>query len=1158
MANNIIYVVTRNSGGIYTSVDEGATFTQLTTTAITAEVNDIALGDRKYKHSVITYGDGISTTPYYSLDGGSTYQAGQNTFGKQVSYVGQFTYVFGSTNTVSGGGSKLEMSFDEGQTIGATIDVAPLFNYTGSVFNNITVTGFDFLNSAGGYITIAGDQNNGAADQILTRTFDRGQSFPDALILPGSMGIIRGVWVSPEKNVVFAIGDPDSQRGSLYSINPSLTEAPVPVILGGVMVGSVVNNLSVKFASVPPTYNTDPLNLDPNIDYIKFKSKVYFLDSASKLFYSNDSGLTWELRSTLPGICVDIVALSENIVIALSKSPVAILKSTDGGRTFTSNPQPSWIDPRAISATPIIECDACSAEFSTLINVPGDCYRDDRLVGTLCKPPYIYSDFLGACAKPSTIVPMNIVIALDYSQSVSRPPSLDELGLFRGLIELLITKLEDRLLDQSIKIAIVGWSSSACIQQDFTSDINTIRTVINTTPPGNLCNNNGTNHTDMNCTAIRLLHQGSVARPDAENILLLFTDGTDGVRADPGVKRDCDLSDIGILPIVLSDAPQTRENWDARNPNNMYKLIKNAKEQLNGGIGFKYIVTILGDEFERYSTEGFLVKYPGIDQASRLGTDYIIPSKVPNRPNSYYLLDGGYFDNAGFIADQIRLGLAAEIVSSPVCPDGCEAVPGVDGLGYCMCYERYTTDPCTSQIQNCLTGEVVTVLSEFITLNPGSVIKLSPQGAVDRDPFFYDGGDGCWTVIPTNESSSEFFWIRPRTDAVYTDCPTCIAPPVIPWYQLTDCLEDSFIIYTQNSEFQSLLDAGTNVITHNNYPDRCFLIENADVNGTYTESNITFSGIDFTGEGCISCPRQVTINYKLTDCNNQTDIIYCEAATNDLQQYVGQYVNIQNFGTKCYLVELDTEAQTIYQDVVVTQSFGTCEECTPVTSYVFTNCDEDNVTINTRQDFSQYVGKTVTLQEYPGNCWVCTDVQTSLPNPQTLTLSSPPYEDCEQCLIRYYQLTNCANDDVYLITNSNILPYLGRVITAAGFPGLCFRVSDPKCDCIKITVDGIDYSVFSEPNLFNGRKTYRFTTESGAQLAIAWNINPDRWELFDQNTLEVYGFSTKDSDCPFANLWTIIQGSSYIISRVTFCPDDIYAISPELDFADCSPCINCI
>jgi hypothetical protein len=119
-------------------------------------------------------------------------------------------------------------------------------------------------------------------------------------------------------------------------------------------------------------------------------------------------------------------------------------------------------------------------------------------------------------------------------------------------------------------------------------------------------------------------------------------------------------------------------------------------------------------------------------------------------------------------------------------------------------------------------------------------------------------------------------------------------------------------------------------------------------------------------------------------------------------------------------------------------------------------------------------------------------------------------------------------------------------------------VTEPKCECIKLTVNDIDYNVSAQPNLFNGRYSYTFTSESGDSLSLAWSINPNRWELFNSNTLEIYSFSTADTECPFSNFWTIQQGSSYIVNRVTFCPDDIYAISPELDFADCLPCIKCI
>jgi len=1166
MSFPIVYVVTRNTNGVYKSIDGGATFVQTGTNNLTSQVTDVALSDRPESHSVILYGDGPTTTPYYSFNDGASYQAGENTVGKEVTYVGQFTYVFGSTNSASGSGAILEMSFDEGMSIGATIDVTSLFNYAGAVYNNITITGFDFTNSAGGYITIAGDQNNGAADQILTRTYDRGVSFPNALILPGNLGIIRGVWVSPERNVVFAIGEPDTIRGVLYSINPSLTEAPVKV-LDNFMAGSIANDLTVKFASVPPTYNTSATFEDPTIQYIKFKSKVYFLDSSGKVYYSDDYGFTWEYRSTVPGVCVDIVALSENTVLVLSKSPTSVFKSVDGGFTFIENPQASWVDPKAISHVASTDCSHCNPGFTPTMATIGFCKREDRYIGTLCNPPYIYSEFLAACAKPSTIVPTNLIISLDYSNSVE----FNERLLFRKYIELLISKLEDRLLDGSMKVAIIGWSSQACLQQPFTSDINLLYTALYTDPPivqGAGCFQNGTNHTEAMCLAIRTLYEESLLRPDAENVLALFTDGANGYEANPLSYSGCDLSDIGLLPVVPPDTAQDNIVFWDHEQLDMYRLVKNAKEQLNNGKGFKLIATILGNTVERESVKDFLITYPVSNlNSGPLGPDYAVPSRIPNT-DKYYFLDGGTFDNAQFIADQIRLGLAAEVVSSPTCPDGCIPKAGIDNLGYCSCDERLAWTDCTFDIKNCDTGEVVAVKSQFIAITPGTVIRLNPQGAVDStyNPWFYDGGAGCWLVVETGIANPNISYIRPDVSAGgYGGYPSCSACALPPWYRLTDCLDNTFIIYTQNPEFQTLLDAGTDTITHNNYPDRCFLIENIGSDNTYEESNITFSGIDFKGLGCQSCPRQQAVNFKLTrlnlDCSSDpTNIIYSLGLTSDLQPYISQIVNLEGFSNICWLVELDSEIQTVYQPVVVTNAYPTCTDCQPPITYRFVNsCEDSNVVLYSNQDFSQYVGQIVNLQEYPGNCFLCDLSTDNSPSVQNLTINGEPYASCPDCLVTYYQLTNCANPNVILISQSTELSrYLGKTITAAGYTGLCFTVTQPKCDCIRVTINGVEYDAYAQTNQFNGRNVYYITTDAGDELSIAWSVNPNRWELFDRTTLNAYGFNTKDSDCPFSNYWTIIQGSPYIITTVSFCADRIYNIAPELEFIDCQPCINCI
>ncbi len=136
--------------------------------------------------------------------------------------------------------------------------------------------------------------------------------------------------------------------------------------------------------------------------------------------------------------------------------------------------------------------------------------------------------------------------------------------------------------------------------------LNDLYTVLYTDPPtveGAGCFQNGTNHTEAMCLAIRTLYEESVLRPDAENVLALFTDGLHGYAANPLSYSGCDLSDIGLLPVVPPDPSTTTVVfWDDAQID-MYRLVKNAKEQLNNGRGFKLIATILGNRSDREGTK---------------------------------------------------------------------------------------------------------------------------------------------------------------------------------------------------------------------------------------------------------------------------------------------------------------------------------------------------------------------------------------------------------------------------------------------------------------------------------------------------------------------------------------------------------------------------
>lgn len=1155
--DKFIYVVTRNPGGLYKSENQGATFTQVTSNILTNEVCDIAVSDRDFRTNVITYGDGVATTAYRSSDEGITYVAGANTFGKAVQYVNNFGFVFGGTNSVSGSGAKMGVSLNNGSTITSTIDVTPLFNYPGAVYSNITITGFDFPNVAGGYITIAGNQNNNTADQILTRTYDRGLTFPDALVLPGNMGIIRDVWVNPDVNVVFAIGEPDTLRGALYSVNPSLTEAPVKV-LDGITVGSITNNTIVKFASVPVIYDdpNPPVNTNPSAGSIPARSRVYFLDSAGKLYYSSDSGFTWTYKSTVPGQPVDMVVLEENIILVLCKSPSAVYKSVDGGVTFIESLQPSWTDPKAIAFASVNTCEFCPQQYQGLYSGSTTrCIRNEY-VGPLCKSPYIYSSVYESCAKPSTIIPTNLIFSIDYSGSVGTL----ERQLFREYTDLLVTKIQDRLLDGSVRIAIIGWSDKACLQLGFTSDINEIRTALASDPPGGsgrgTCFRSETNHTAPMCMALREMYNESVLRPNAENVLVLFTDsGHTGVSSGTSNNFEtCDLSDINLLPIV----PSTSSFYTSANTINtgMHALLKNAKTQLNNGKGLKVMMVALGTISERNSCLKWAINEP----LSYRGVDWTVPSRYPDNGN-YFYFDGGSFDTAGFIANEIRLGLAAEIISSPICPPGTVGVAGSDSLGYCNAYEEFSIPECTVILDDC-SGQIppFEIRGSAYVANGwvGKIVSLIDFASTNPnvDPADYIYYPGCFKVkippvINNNPASLPNAVISDTSP--YDTCPQCGITPEPNYYSITNCDGSGEVLYTIEDLGSYIID-GTPTVTNSVYPG-CWNIETI-ASGNYTLINDFISGIDLVLASCASCPR-AAIRYKLTDyCNDPNNFLYTE---DDASAYLGQVVKLDISATTCWTVELTSDDPPLIQPITVIETFANCIECNPPQVYEFINCEDENSKIATTNDFSQYDGQVVKLQEYPGNCWTCNSVAASALPREQLTIDGLPFIGCPECLTAYYQLTNCINTDTFFISSSTELSrYIGRTITAAGFPSLCFTVTEPKCDCIKIVVNDIEYNVNKAPAGYNGKNLYLFETESGDRLGLAWNINPDRWELFNTQTLEVHGFNTKDLECPFSNFWTIQQGSPYIITAVTFCVDQIYNIAPELDFDNCDPCIKCI
>jgi hypothetical protein len=302
---------------------------------------------------------------------------------------------------------------------------------------------------------------------------------------------------------------------------------------------------------------------------------------------------------------------------------------------------------------------------------------------------------------------------------------------------------------------------------------------------------------------------------------------------------------------------------------------------------------------------------------------------------------------------------------------------------------------------------------------------------------------------------------------------------------------------------------------------------------------------------CVSNIPPIPCCYKLTNCATQQEI-YTQV---DLSQYQGQVVNIQG-SSNCYEVEqLDTPCPQNTQTVVVTSNYADCETCE--LSYKLYNCKDQNVTLQTASvAFEAYLGKVVNLVEYPGDCWqVGPNEQKTLPL-IPLTVDGQPFDTCEECDPKEFGLTNCVNG-LSVISTVDLSAYVGKVVKADNFPGLCFIVEENPCNCLKITINGQVYNIDREENFFNGKPYFQFLTVNQLPIVIAYDSNELRWEVYNPETQVVYFYSNLNMDCPTTSVWTKLDPTFPGNITTEVCTLRILNISPTEEFDDCECCVNC-
>jgi hypothetical protein len=133
------------------------------------------------------------------------------------------------------------------------------------------------------------------------------------------------------------------------------------------------------------------------------------------------------------------------------------------------------------------------------------------------------------------------------------------------------------------------------------------------------------------------------------------------------------------------------------------------------------------------------------------------------------------------------------------------------------------------------------------------------------------------------------------------------------------------------------------------------------------------------------------VAYRLVNCEDDNQIKYTQQ---DLLIYVDKVVTLDC--GECWIVEqIDFKPPSV-QNIVITYTYDTCEECSRA-YWILYDCDGELEPITTYSDMTPYTGSVLRLVGYP-SCWT---VQSS-PTPDFANalevVVSKQFEECTDCL----------------------------------------------------------------------------------------------------------------------------------------------------------------
>ncbi|NDC94812.1 VWA domain-containing protein [bacterium] len=311
----------------------------------------------------------------------------------------------------------------------------------------------------------------------------------------------------------------------------------------------------------------------------------------------------------------------------------------------------------------------------------------------------------------------------------------------------------------------------------------------------------------------------------------------------------------------------------------------------------------------------------------------------------------------------------------------------------------------------------------------------------------------AYTPVPCSDGCTLTTGVDPDDSSRLIARCSCITTLdiVLCCYELTDCKGSAESIITQ-TDLSSVVTAGQIIKIQGS--DVCWSVQLLDdicpVNTPVVVTEI------FTE--CFVCEP----SYSLYNCKDNSVVIY---TTQDFSASIGKTIELVEYPKECWLVGPNTKAEFVPEDVTLATEFQTCAICNPPI-YQLNNCFNDQSFILTDSDLLTLVGKTISIQGYPGLCFTVT-------------------EPTCKCL---------------------------RVT------GI-FDIETGIEETIDVTASTV---------LVNGRYQYLFTA-NGDNYSIVWNSTDNQWEFYNVTTSTLLAYSPIDIACPYTSYWVpVLQEITYV------------------------------